>query len=218
MNPATQPFKFMAVSYLTRIGNLKASTLQELLEGLDHCSDACVFNHTFQTLHQHHFLTEGFSNDFAQWVLAALNRPGLAEQLAALDIRDYVSIPELRRDLRRLLADDCAANPSFAGQRAFESFYFSESVEVTVPLGMEARTLAEFRQGLAALGHASLYYHFISSRLRTHLNVNEFSFWFGENLGLADLARRANAIDIYTNTLDGIKEQLLALVDREIPS
>jgi hypothetical protein len=48
--------------------------------------------------------------------------------------------------------------------------------------------------------------------------MNEFSLWFGENLGLPELARRANGIDIYTNTLDGIKEQLLALVDREIPS
>jgi hypothetical protein len=32
---------------------------------------------------QDHFLTEGFSNDFAQWVLAGLNRPQLAKRLAA---------------------------------------------------------------------------------------------------------------------------------------
>lgn len=216
MKQAAQPFEFKAVSYLTRIGNWSASTLQELLAGLDQCSDASVFYHTFQTLHQHHFLTVGFSNDFAQWVLASLNRPSLAEQLAALDIRDYVSIPEVRRDLRRLLAEDCAGNPSQAEQRGFEIFYFCESVEVTVPLGIESRTLAEFRQGLAALGHASLYYHFISSRLRTHLNMNEFSSWFREDLGLDDLASRANRIDIYTNTLDSVKKQLLALLDQEI--
>jgi hypothetical protein len=216
MNQAMHPFEFKAVSYLTRIGNWKAATLKELLDGLDQCSDASVFHHTFHTLHAHHFLTVGFSNDFAQWVLAALNRPGLAEQLAALDIRDYVSIPELRRDLRRLVADDCAENPSLAGQQGLEEFYFCESVEITVPLGIKSCTLAEFRQGLSALGHASLYYHFISSRLHTHLNMNDFSYWLEENLGLGALASRASGIDIYTNTLDSVKEQLLALLDQEM--
>ena len=43
----------------------------ELNAALAEASDAAMFYHTFQTIRQHHFLTEGFSNDFAQWVLAA---------------------------------------------------------------------------------------------------------------------------------------------------
>src|SRR3989442_1562142 len=95
MSTAAQPFQFATAAYLTRIENQRATTIKELLEGVQNASDGAIFYHTFQTLGQHHFLTEGFSNDFAQWVLAALNHAELAERLASIDIRDYVSIAEL---------------------------------------------------------------------------------------------------------------------------
>jgi hypothetical protein len=212
---AETPFEFVTVSYLTRIGNQSAGTLAELLTGLEHCSDASIFHHTFQTLGSHHFLTEGFSNDFAQWVLADANRDDLAEQLAALDIRDYVSIAALRADLCRVVAEYCKAFPHFAGQSALERFYFCESTEVTVPLGRSARTLDEFRDGIAHLSHAAFYFHFISSRLRLQLQTNDFSHWLADGLGLAALGDIVNRIDIYTNTLDSSRAKLLRLIDRE---
>ncbi|HXJ12252.1 MAG TPA: DUF5752 family protein, partial [Candidatus Limnocylindrales bacterium] len=70
MNVAETPFEFFTVAYLTRIGNQSAGNLVELLAGLEQCSDASIFHHVYQTLSSHHFLTEGFSNDFAQWALA----------------------------------------------------------------------------------------------------------------------------------------------------
>lgn len=218
MKTAAEPFRFVTASYLIRIGNQRATNLQELSQGLDRCSEASIFYHTFQTLKQHHFLTERFSNDFAQWITAATNRSELAEQLAGLDIRDYLSIAELRADLRHIVADYCDAHPAQSVQPAFEPFYFCESVEVTLPLGREARTLAEFRDGIAGSGHASLHFHFIASRLRLMLRTNDFSQWLAGSLGLEDLARRVNQIDIYTNTLDGVQDRLLALLEREIRS
>jgi hypothetical protein len=201
---------------LTRINNQKANNLEEFRQGLEHASDASIFCHTFQTLGEHHFLTEGFSNDFAQWVLASLNRAEVAEQLAGLDVRDYCSLAELRGDLRRPVADYCESHPREAQQSAFEPFYFCESVAVTVPLGLEARTLGEFRSALTRVSHATFYHHFIASRLRLQLGANDFSFWFANTLEAAELARRANRIDIYTNTLDGARDELIGLVSREL--
>jgi hypothetical protein len=215
MMAAETPFEFVTASYLTRIGNQSAGTLAELVTGLECCSDASIFYHTFQTLGSHHFLTEGFSNDFAQWVLADTNRNDLAEQLAALDIRDYLSIAALRSDLCRVVGDFCAAQPQFASQSALERFYFCESVEVTVPLGRSARTLEEFREGIEHLSHAGFYFHFISSRLRLQLQTNDFSHWLSGGLGLRTLADSVNHIDIYTNTLDSARAKLLRLIDRE---
>jgi hypothetical protein len=215
MNPAETPFEFVTVSYLTRIGNESAGTIAEFLTALEHCSDGSIFHHTFQTLESHHFLTEGFSNDFAQWVLADANRDDLAEQLAALDIRDYISIAALRSDLCRLVGEFCAAYPHLASQAALERFYFCESVELTAPLGRSARTLEEFRDGIAHLSHASFYFHFISSRLRLQLQTNDFSHWLANSLGLGTLADSVNHMDIYTNTLDSLRAKLLRLIDRE---
>jgi len=112
------------VAYLTRIGNQSAGTLTEFLMGLEECQRRFDFHHTFQTLESHHFLTEGFSNDFAQWVLASANRDELAEQLAALDIRDYVSIAELRSDLRRVVSGYCTEYPTMPAKKRSSDFIF----------------------------------------------------------------------------------------------
>ncbi len=216
MRVAEHPFQFVTASYITRISNHKAGTLVELGKDLMVSSDASIFYHTFQSLSRHHFLTEGFSNDFAQWVLAACNRPELAEQLAGLDIRDYLSLAELRNDLLRLVTTYCASNPPYADQAAFEPFYFCEGIEVAVPLSIEARSLEEFRAGLERLSHASMHYHFIASRLRLHLRTNDFSNWLEGSLGLNALAQRVNRVDIYTNTLDSVQSTLIALVSEEL--
>ena len=210
------PFQFMTASYLTRMQDLKATTLAELAAGLEFCSDASIFFHTFQSLSRHHFLTEGFSSDFAQWVLAACNRPELAEQLASLDIRDYTALAELRADLHRVVSDYCDRHPQLAAQQAFEAFAFCEAVEVAIPLGINAGTLSEFNEGLQKLSRASLHFHFIASRLRLHLRTNDFSLWFENRLGLTRLAGRANHIDIYTNTLEGVRTILTHLIEKEL--
>lgn len=212
---ATAEFQFVTASYLTRISNLSAANLNELNECLDQTSDASIFCHTFQSLSRYHFLTEGFSNDFAQWVLASLNRPMLAERLGGLDIRDYVSLAELRADLRRIVSEYCAGHPREAELSAFEPFHFCEAIEVTVPLATAA-TLSEFRDGVLQLNHASFYYHFISSRLRLQLKTNDFSNWLESALGCRTLAHKANRIDVYTNTLDTAREEFVELIDREI--
>ena len=213
---ANKPFQFVTASYLVRIGNEKSISLLDLQHGIEGCSDASIFYHTFQSLGRHHFLTEGFSNDFAEWVFSACNRPALAERLASLDIRDYVSLADLRGDLRRIVGDYCQLNPREAQQAAFEPFYFCETVEEDVPLGLEAETLDEFRDGLKTLSHASLQFHFMTSRLRLHLRSNDFSQWLTKELGLKELGRRVEQIDVYTNTLDGVRTRMIDLIGREI--
>jgi hypothetical protein len=216
MKSAEHEFQFETVSYLTRIGNQVAVNLGEFRDGLEKCSDESIFYHTFQSLGRHHFLTEGFSNDFAQWVHAGLNAAQLAEQMAALDIRGYLALSDLRTDLLRVTDEYCHERPSELERRAFESFYFCESVEVTVPLGLEARTLEEFREGLTHLSNMSFHYHFLVSRLRLQLRTNDFSQWFANELGLESLAKRTNGIDIYTNTLESAKNRLVYYIDREL--
>jgi hypothetical protein len=216
MKTATHPFQFATATYLTRILNQKANNLREFCLGLESCSDASIFYHTFQSLNRYHFLAEAFSSDFAQWAVGACNRADLAEQLAALDIRDYFSLADLRGDLHRAVSDYCRTHPQYVEQTSFEPFFFLESIEVAMSLGFEARTLEEFRDGVRRLTHASLHYHFITSRLRLHLRTNDFSLWLADNLGLGTLAERANRIDIYTNTLESVHAILLDQIEEEL--
>src|SRR5262249_41189666 len=111
---ARTPFYFNSAAHLLRISREKATTLEELLQAVRNCSDACIFQHMFQTLEEHHFIREGFSNDFSHWAFAACNEVGLAERLAALDVRDFTSIESMRARLVEILEAYLKKNPRAA--------------------------------------------------------------------------------------------------------
>jgi hypothetical protein len=208
---AKEPFQFMAASYLIRVGLEIVHTLGELSRALRTCSDASIFNHTFQSLETHHYVS--FSSDFAQWVLAGCNEAALAERLAMLDLREIVSLSDLRSMLVTMVDEHLRDNPASADRKAFEPFHFCEARQITVPFGAPVWTLPEMADGIRRLGHHSLHYHFISSRLRLHLQTNDFSYWIEQHLGLPRLADRLNRIDFYNDTLDDLRRDLLALLD-----
>ncbi len=208
---AEKPFQFVAASYLVRIGGQRAQTLRELAEGLRACPEASIFYHTFQSLETHHYAS--FSNDFAQWTLTACNEAALAELLAVVDLREIASIAELRAILTDSVEVHLRDHAASADRKAYEPFYFCESREITVPFGPPVWTLAEMADGIRLLGHQSLHYHFISSRLRPPLRMNDFSAWIEHSLGMPRLAAQLNWIDFYNDTLDDLRRELLALIE-----
>ncbi len=207
MKQAKEPFQFVAASFLIRICMERAHTLGEMASHLRTCPDASIFYHTFQSLESHHYAA--FSSDFAQWVMAACNEAALAERLAALDLRDFVSTADLRAALLAAFEDYLRVNPAAANRRAFEPFHFCEAQEVTVPLEVRAHNLAELRDGIRHQSLHTLHYHFINSRLRLRLQTNDFSNWIRTSLDFPDLARRLERIDVYTSTLDGVRREIL---------
>lgn len=210
---AARPFQFTTAAGITRICLERATTLRELHHLLGQASDASIFHHTFQSLEAFHYLTEGFSNDFAQWVLAACNENPLAEQLAAVDVRDYVSLAELRARIVQVVGDYVRQNPAASERPGFEPFYFLETVSVEVPAGATIHTLEEFVAGLKSASLSSISFHFLSSRLRLQLVSNDFSLWLRTSLKLPELAEQIERIDIYTNTLEGVRRKIIELAE-----
>lgn len=210
MIQAKEPFQFVVASYLIRICREKAAGLAEFAQQLHDCSEASIFFHTFQSLERQHYMS--FSNDFAQWILAACNEAPLAEQLTAIDIRDCTSIGELRGSLTSQVDGYLKRNHATAGRTAFEPFYFCEAFEYSAPWGEQATTLAELEEGIRRMSLQTLHHHFINSRLRLRLQTNDFSHWIRNSLELPDLARRVDRIDIYVNTLDGLRERLIETI------
>ena len=218
MKVADSPFQFCSASSLTRVTGLQANSLAELLDNMRNCSDASIFNHTFQSLESHHFLTEGFSNDFAQWVLAGCNEPRLAERLASTDIRQYPCISDLRADFVRMIEEHLTNSPESAQRKAFEPFYFCESITIALPTSWSATTLQEFCEALRHVSIHTVHYHFVTARLREPLTFNDFSYWFERSLGLKQLSERIDGIDIYTNTLEGVRQHILEEATAWLPA
>jgi hypothetical protein len=211
MRQAKVPFQFMAASYLVRIRRERARTLADMARFLRMCSEASVFYHTFQSLESHHY--SAFSSDFAQWILAACNEAALAERLATVDLRECISLAALRETLVGKIEEHIQQNPAAAERPAFEPFHFCESTDVTVPIDRQAGNLAELAEGIRSLGLQSLHYHFITSRLRLRLVKNDFSFWVEHSIELPELSEQLDRIDFYTNTLEGVRAEILQTIE-----
>ena len=211
-----KPFYFNTSEHLLRIGREKASTLSELLEALRHCPPESVFQHTFRTLQEHHFIRQGFSNDFAHWALSACNQPALGERLASVDVRQFTSIEDLREHLVQILEDYVQQNPDSAERTAHESFYFCAADIVVLPTPFVPDTLPGFVDGLKRVSVHSIHHHFIEARLRLKLMSNDFSQWLFEEMNLPDVARAVNRIDIYTATMENVRQQIIHIVERAL--
>ncbi len=213
---ARAPFYFNSAAHLMRIGGEKAANLQELLEAIRTCSDASIFQHTFQTLEEHHFILAGFSNDFSHWAFAACNEVELAERLAAIDIREFVSISALRERFVHVIESYLQKNPRAGTRIAMEPLYLMAADLVVVPTPFVARNLEEFAGCLRKVSIHSIYYHFIDARLRLKLNTNDFSVWLERDMDMQATARRLNKIDIYTSSLESVRQSILATIESEI--
>jgi hypothetical protein len=211
-----KPFYFNTSEHLLRIGRQKAITLLGLLQAMQTCPEDSIFQHTFRTLQEHHFIRQGFSNDFAHWSLSACNEPALAEQLASVDVREYTSIDGLRRRMIDILNDYLKQQQRAGLQAAREPFYFCASDIVVIPTPFIADSLSAFVDGLRHVSVHSIQHHFIEARLRLHQMSNDFSQWLEEEFGLAHVADSIERIDIYTNTMEGVRQEIARIVQQNL--
>jgi hypothetical protein len=207
-------FYFNTSEHLLRIGRERASTLSDLLETLRQCPDDSIFQHTFRTLQEHHFIRRGFSNDFAHWSLFACHEPILAEQLASVDVRDFTSIEGLRRQMAEMVDEFLKEHPRAGSRTAHEPFYFCAADIVVLPTPFAPDSLPGFVEGLRKVSIHSIHHHFIEARLRLRLMSNDFSQWLDEALGMTQAAQSIERIDIYTNTMEGVRDQIARIVEQ----
>lgn len=216
LHTPVKPFYFNTSAHLVRITRQKAGTLSDLLESLRECPEGSIFQHSFRTLQEHHFIREGFSNDFAHWVLSACNEPSLAEGLASVDVREFTSVAQLRERFVQIVGEFLRRTPAAASRAARETFYFCASDIVVIPTSFIGHTLQDFAEGLRGVSVHSIHHHFIEARLRLKLMSNDFSQWLYEDLGLTDAARQLNRIDIYTVTLEDVRKKIIRIVERAL--
>jgi hypothetical protein len=183
-----------------------------LSQSLRTCPDSSIFQHTFRTLEEHHFIKEGYSNDFAQWAYTELREVGLGERLAGLDVREFTSLVKLRERLIQIVEEFASVTPKAKECASKTPFYFCSSKATVLPTARSANNLAEFVAGLKEVGIHSIHYHFIEARLRRKLETNDFSIWLRRDLGLERPAQQLDEIDIYTSTLEGVRRKIIQIV------
>jgi hypothetical protein len=107
-------------------------------------------------------------------------------------------------------------HPQSAMKPAHEPFFFCASSIVILPTRFAPDTLPGFVSGLRQVSVHSIHHHFIEARLRLHRMSNDFSNWLEQEVGLTRLAESIERIDIYTNTMEGVRQQIASIVQQSL--
>ena len=205
-------FQFMTKSDLTLLLGRKAKNAIELHAGLREVPAMSVYFHTHRFLQQHHYLSPEPPNDFAYWVTNVLNDDVLGEQLASIDIMQFISIEEIRQRFLSLLEEYLRGAERKIDCPRGEEFHFMSCQTFVLPTPYAATNLREFRDMLEKVSIDTVYYHMFDARMRTELGNNDFSIWIRDS-GYPHLAEAIQALDPYSHTLEGLRRAVIKMIE-----
>ena len=204
-------FQFYTKLDQTIMLGMRARDVAGLLEGIRTVPSSSIYHHTHRFLQQHHYLSPEPPNDFAYWITEVLNDAALGERLSSIDIVQFHSIGDLRKNLIDLIKSYVDEGGDTIRCHPGQEFHFMASQTFVIRTAYAARSLREFADNLQRVSVGCIYYHMFDARLRLEQDDNDFSRWFQE-LGNRRLAEEVRQLDPYTHTLEGLRKRLLVLV------
>ncbi len=197
----------------------KAQTLREMRDILRDVHPSSIYHHFWGTLLRPQFAEREYNNDFASWCHRSLHDDPTAERLAVIDPADFGDLEELREELLDVIEErlDEVREPLFA--RADDQFNFSRSVTVVFDTHRRVKHPAELVSVVPTLSVGSIFYHFVDSRRRDPLAIDDFRSWLS-GLGPeydalnADLAE----VDPYFESLYTLRTRLAETFARHLSS
>lgn len=213
---AETPFRFFTRLTLTTLTGRRAGNARELMDGINTVPDNVIYQHTHRFLQQHQFLTPEPPNDFAYWATQMLGDEELGERLASVDPLQFGVLGELRRALSSAVEKHLEKRGDGRAAPEGKEFHFTGAVRFSIPTPHEAGSLPEFAEALRKISISSLYLHVYEARLRPPHVINDFSNWFGRELGRAALAKKVTGLDPYTHTLEALRTEIISCIEQEI--
>ena len=213
---AVAPFVFTGCVEVRQALQRTADDERELLERLEEVPAESLFYHTHGYFLRHRPITTAYGNDFAAWVAVHVRDQALSERLAVLNPFEYPSLEDLREELVTVVHDHVRRLRTVPRAETGEAFHFQQSAIVEVELGPPARTLTEFREGLASIDASAIYFHMVEARTRLGRRSGDFAEWIRGSLQLNELADRIERIDTYMTSLERVRARVLSLVDVEL--
>jgi len=210
-----EPFYFYTRITQELLLGRKAKNIKELRSGIDTVPRQSIYHHTHRYLEQHQTLSPESPNDFSYWVTCNLGLRKLGEMIASIDIFRFPNLDDLRQAFIDVLDHYLASTPQVRNCIPGEEFYFMSSRIFVLPTPLVAFTPAEFLDGLNNVTIHSLYYHMFEARLRLKRGDNDFSHWL-RKAGYARLAERISRIDPYTFTVQGLRKEIIRMVQAEL--
>ena len=215
---AGSPFRFVSCMELREVMGQRAMDEQRLLELIEEIPADSIYYHTHSYYLRHAYAQGLFPNDFATWVTLHAHDRVLGEQLGILDPFEFDGIEQLRGEILAIMSEHLSHIKPLPRATTGEPFEFMRSHVIEADLGLETWTLREFRDALAHVEVGAIYNHVCEARLRKGRLSGDFADWLSaeDGLGLQELAARVAKVGCLGVSLEGIREQIVRLCDREL--
>ncbi len=205
-------FKFFECTRLIQPTGRKARDLTELLSCIEIVAPGVIYHHTHEYYLKASIQAPEYPNDFAVWAAQDLEERALAEKLACLDLYAYRDIESVRQVLSKIIKSYLVENPQPRPVRNGEEFFFNDAVTIVMESGPEAKTLPSFIEALRTVGTSSIYFHFFEARMRLQRPSDDFSIWLEQDLDRPDLAQKIRKLDPYLYSLEGLRKEILSIL------
>ncbi len=215
---AKQPFRFSSCMELREVLGKRAMDEHRLLELIEEAPADSIYYHTHSYYLRHAYTQQLYSNDFATWIVLYAQDRVLGERLGVLDPFEFSDIEQLRDEILSIMAEHLTHSTVVPRCIVSEPFEFIRSHVIEISLGLEARTLGEFRDALANVEVGAVYNHVCEARRRKKSLSADFARWLSseEGLGLQDLASKVERVGRLGLSLEGMRSKILRLCDQEL--
>ena len=209
------PFEFIGCLELREMLGRTAWDERELLVGIEEVPADSIYYHTHSAFLRSPYLAAPYPNDFATWAAIQVRDRVLGERLAIVDPFEYDSLERLRGELVAIVDDHLHGLETVPRIVYGEPFHFMRSTIIEVPTGLRAHTLEEFALALRRVDLSVLYYH-IFMPVKDTGRIIDPARWLEDSLAMPELAARVRGLHPYVSSLEGLREHLISLAEREL--
>ena len=208
-----EPFFVKDCALITCMGGVEpAMNLRELRERIAVCPAECLYHHFCETVLRPTFDDPEFRNDFALWAARELRDRPLAERLGSINPYKSGDIQQLRGSVLEIIDDRLNEVSMIPWAPRGSEFRMMRAVSVVFDSGLVFADIEDFRNSISQLTTGSIYYHFVSARLRTPGHIDDFSAWLAEyGESAAPLISALASLDFYYLTLPELKRAMMAI-------
>jgi hypothetical protein len=212
-----RPFVVKDCALITLATGRRALNLRELRDGIETCSLASIEYHFYSSQLRPSFDDPEYHNDFALWARHALHDRPLAERLGVLDPLQYNDLESLRQALLDVVEERLSEVEFVSWSAREHEFIFLRGQVVVFDTGLQAVTASELARLIPHLSTGSVFYHFVESRRRPPVGLDDFSAWLATTPnGPATLAERLSNVNHYFVSLTELREQLEIVFDESL--
>ena len=86
---------------------------------------------------------------------------------------------------------------------------------IEIPTGVKVTTFNEFTEALKTVDVSVIYNHVFEARLRIRKGRSDFALWLEETQGKQELAGKIELIDSYMYSLEGLRNKIVELCEKE---